>query len=209
VSGTVFEIVAQRPVPIQSRVSFEYRKPNESFSTGGMVSADDGSFVLEHVSSGTALTLRAAASIGSWREQPCGVNTLVRSDTRLDIELVQTGTTGVTTGSPVLSGLVYEMTPAGRRPIADADVAYVSGCSGLAEVYARTDGQGRYSFCRLPSGPGCVIAGLERYGGRWFAERQIGTNIQGDAVLDIELVGGEPPPSIRSVIASSLRTALR
>jgi hypothetical protein len=34
-----------------------------------------------------------------------------------------------------------------------------------------------------------VIAALERFGGPWFGERQISTNIQGDAVLDIELVG--------------------
>jgi hypothetical protein len=151
--------------------------------------------VFEHVLSGTAIRLRGNAS-GAWRNQPCAVDAVIRSNTVLDIELVADGGRGVSAGSPTLTGVVYEMTAAGRKPIPTADVALIAGCSGLLAPYTRTDAEGRYAFCRVPRGSACIFAALERFGGPWFSERQVPTAVNGDTVLDIELKPGTPSFSL-------------
>ena len=193
VSGAVFDQIGQARVHLSSQVWFEYHQPGDSFWTGGSRSASDGRFSFEHVVPGTVLKLSARAH-GDWRNQPCAVNAVVNGDLSLDLELVRPGSTGITAGAHRLGGVVYEMSASGRQPIADADVAFVSDCSGLQDVYARTDGSGRYAFCRVPAGSGCLSAGLERFGSRWFTARRVPVQIQGDVVLDVELTEGTPSP---------------
>jgi hypothetical protein len=190
-SGVVFEQTTQGPIPVSGRVAYNYVRPGQSFGTGGDVVALQGQFVFEHVLSGTAIRLRGNAS-SVWRNQPCAADAVIRSNTVLDIELVADGARGVTAGSPTLTGVVYEMTAAGRKPIPTADVMLIAGCSGLGAPYMRTDAEGRYAFCRVPRGPVCVFAALERYGGPWFSERQVPMTINDDTVLDIELRPGTP-----------------
>lgn len=193
VSGTVFEQTAQGRADLSSQVWFEYHQPGDSFWTGGSRSASDGRFSFEHVVPGTVLKLSARAH-GDWRNQPCAVNAVVNGDLSLDLELVRPGSIGITAGAHRVGGVVYEMSASGRQPIADADVAFVSDCSGLQDVYARTDGSGRYAFCRVPAGSGCLSAGLERFGSRWFTARRVPVQIQGDVVVDVELTEGTPSP---------------
>ena len=115
---------------MSGRVTYNYVRPGQSFGTGGQVVALQGQFVFEHVLSGTEIRLRGNAS-SVWRNQPCAVDAVIRSNTVLDIELVADGARAVTAGSPTLTGVDYEMTAAGRKPIPTADVALIAGCSGL------------------------------------------------------------------------------
>jgi hypothetical protein len=192
-SGTIFEHSAQGQVPLESFIFFDYVRPGDSFSTGGSANASDGRYLFEHIPSGTSIRLRAHVLHVGWRSQPCAAQAVVRSDLVLDIEVVRPGAAGVTSGSPTVTGVVYHTTPGGRVPIPDADVSFTQGCRGLRTPYTRTDSEGRYAFCRVPAGGGCVVAGVERYGGQWFSERQVTVSVSGDVVRDIELVAGEPP----------------
>ena len=83
----------------------------------------------------------------------------------LNVELVPWRSRQLTRGSlsPSLSGMVFEMTPEGRRPVADAWIAYDALCMLLdpdnggtmlevSEAAQRTDADGRYELCRLPVG---------------------------------------------------------
>jgi hypothetical protein len=204
----MFEQTTQGALPVSGRVTYNYVRPGQSFGTGGQVDAPHGQFVLEHVLAGTAIRLRGNAT-SVWRNQPCAVDAVIRSNTVLDIELVAEDTHGITAGSPTLTGVVYEMTAAGRRPIPAADVMLIAGCSGLGAPYMRTDAEGRYAFCRVPRGSACIFAALERFGGPWFSERQVPTAVNGDTVLDIELEPGTPSFSLAGLWTASSPTSDR
>ena len=51
---------------------------------------------------------------------------------------------------PALRGIVYEMTPAGRQPVAGAQV-YLEFLFEIVAATTTTDENGRYSLCNLPS----------------------------------------------------------
>jgi hypothetical protein len=192
-SGQVFEQSPQGRIPLDGFVYFDSVRPGDSFTTGGNVTTTAGRYLFEHVPTGTSIRLRAQALHVGWRNQPCAAQTVVQSDMVLDIEVVRPGAAGVTSGSPIVTGVVYQTTPGGRVPIPDADVSFTQGCRGLRTPYTRTDGAGRFAFCRVPTGGGCLVAGVERYGTQWFDERQVPVNVSGDVARDIELVPGEPP----------------
>jgi len=94
-----------------------------------------------------------------------------------------------------LSGVVYELTPAGRRPIAAASV-YCELCGEQTHTWATADDNGFYHFSGdLASGGGVWLArcptacptilqvGHEGFEGRWTE-----VLIDGDTTFDIELV---------------------
>ncbi|HET9866083.1 MAG TPA: hypothetical protein VFQ06_02230, partial [Nitrospira sp.] len=75
----------------------------------------------------------------------------------IEIELVRRGQQPRILVSPSLSGVVVETTPAGPRPAADMAVLYSSNRHDGADVYTRTDAEGRYGFWNLPIGGGHVL----------------------------------------------------
>jgi hypothetical protein len=87
-----------------------------------------------------------------------------------------------------LSGVVIE-TSHGRRPVGGTPVLYSTYGHDGADVYTRTDANGHYNFCRLPLGPGYVLAGCAGAVTPFPAFR--GTNvpveINGDTVLDVDI----------------------
>ena len=88
-------------------------------------------------------------------------------------------------GSPTLSGVVFEATPEGRRPVASVPVWYFSfGPHDSTDVYTRTDTTGRYNFGGLPLSPGEVHAGCSPAD---VVKNRFPVDIHRDTVLDLDV----------------------
>ncbi|HSC27175.1 MAG TPA: hypothetical protein VLD67_07875 [Vicinamibacterales bacterium] len=179
----VFEQTPAGPQPVPSpRGMFYFHRPGDSYSTGnGFVAGEDGRHVFPHIPHGTEVKVRADKSS---YHQPCSVGSRVVGNSTLRLELVRPGSQPGVWVSPILSGMVYRTTPQGREPVIGQAIGYIANCRGLVEAYGRTDGNGRYAFCRLPRGPGCVDTywGFESEFGK-----QVLVNITGDLVVDIDI----------------------
>ena len=154
VSGTVLDGAASEPRAVP--VSFvDYLV--DSGSALGRVPVDaNGRYTIPNVPGGSRIRVTA---IGTSLKQTCGAYALVEGDTSLDIDLVRPGTRGRRHRTPTLSGVVFETTAAGRRPVAATPVVYYSVFRGTFDVYTITDAEGRYEFCGLPLGAGDLLAG--------------------------------------------------
>jgi hypothetical protein len=123
--------------------------------------------------------------------QQCVARATIQGDTSLDIALTAAGNLAVepsliktaTAGSRTVSGVVYEITPAGRRPIENASVGWEAFLD-VVLAYTTSDSAGRYLLCGLPDGR---INGI-------YAERQgsynpsyVSVDQGGDIVVDIEI----------------------
>jgi hypothetical protein len=115
--------------------------------------------------------------------QPCPANVAMPSaDTQRDIEVVRSGSPGFKYDSPTLSGIVYESTADGRRPLPHTRVLYSIDESGGFDAYTDTDADGRYILCRIPRGNGRLGAGDCNDAVFWFP-----VNVNGDMVVDTDL----------------------
>ncbi len=131
---------------------------------------------------GRVIRLTARAGLGLY--QLCAVHPAVDGDTTADIELVAPGVS-LACGSPTLSGVVFEATPEGRRPVASAPVWYFSfGPHDSTDVYTRTDAEGRYNFGGLPLSRGVLVAGCSPGD---LVKNRFPVDIHGDTVLDFDV----------------------
>jgi hypothetical protein len=168
--------------------------PYGDYGWSELVSDVNGRFSVPTVFAGRRVKLTAYDGPGSglWNQsgfsQLCAVHPIVDEETTADIELVQSGLLPATYGSPTLSGVIFELST-GRRPVAGTPVLYSSNSHDGADVYARTDANGRYNFCRLPLGPGYVLAGCPGAVTpfREFRFTQVPVEIRGDTVLDVDI----------------------
>jgi hypothetical protein len=104
---------------------------------------------------GAVIHLRA---LGDYPYQPCIATLEVRGDATRDLHVI-TDTrllgaalpAGLLANTPLLSGVVYERTDAGRVPLGDVLIELDPALSGIGQPFARTrtDSQGRYVFCGL------------------------------------------------------------
>ena len=94
-----------------------------------------------------------------------------------------------------LSGLVFELTTTGRIPLEGVQL-YCDSCGeiGIGHTFARTDGNGRYSFSGVYSGNNPIqVNAKEGYeatdgqplGANWTIRNVL---VNGDTRLDIQLV---------------------
>lgn len=120
---------------------------------------------------------------------PCGAAATMNSDAVVDIEVVSSPEAARTIrDSPIISGVVYEMSAGGRRPIAGASVGYEGVCwtGEFPNAWTRTDSNGRYELCRLSPpdvlGGGCITA-FAGGGSGWSGL----LSVRGDMVVDIEV----------------------
>jgi hypothetical protein len=133
--------------------------------------------------------------------QPCvAIATVSGANGEKDIELLDSAVTRPLTAadSPILSGIVYRYTNAGRQPVAGAAIEFEYPAAIVAQTI--TDAQGRYSLCGLPMGRGGLNV--------WLDGLPVGgsiVNISGDQVLDFELFATGERYSISGVL--TLRTA--
>jgi hypothetical protein len=129
--------------------------------------------------------------------QPCAVGFSPKGDFTADISLAADPQQlsahlppGLTLQAPTLSGVVYEQTPNGKRPIADAwvglDGLYGDGVP-LAETL--TDADGRYVLCGVPQREKTALfAFMGEFETRIIAFEQF----QGRATFDIEMTRSAP-----------------
>src|SRR5687767_3709605 len=156
--GVVVEATAQgsRPIPGANIFVVDLIEgPYGDFPWYELTSDMNGRFTLAPAIPGRAVKITAyePPGFGLWNQsglfQVRAVHPTVGRETTVEIELVRVGGQPRTFDSPVLSGVVFETTAAGRRPAADMAVLYSSYNHDGADVYARTDAKGRYSFWNL------------------------------------------------------------
>ena len=115
--------------------------------------------------------------------QPCAATATVSADTVLDIELVSDSTSQPPSkiASPTLSGVVFETTREGKRPVAGAGVA-MEWFPDLPTARTKSDSAGRYLLCSLPTGPIGIWVSKPGY-----QATNVGVRFHGDTVFDIEI----------------------
>jgi hypothetical protein len=115
--------------------------------------------------------------------QPCAaIATVIGASGVANLELVDSAATRPETAadSPVLSGIVYRSTNAGKQPVAGAVIEFEY--PPVIAAMTITDAQGRYALCHVPTGRGGVDV--------WLNGVAVGgsvVNISGDQVLDFDL----------------------
>ena len=195
-AGVVFETTKQGRRPVSGARVFVVdlaEGPYWDFGWSELSSDANGRFST-NVYQGRPVKVTAYSGAGSglWNQsglsQVCAVHPTVNADATVDIELTLPGIQPARWESPVLSGVVFETAPEGRRPAADMAVLYSSYGHDGADVYTRTDTSGRYTFCGIPFGPGYVMPACTRavtpppgYRGTTFS-----VEIRGDTSLNPE-----------------------
>lgn len=119
--------------------------------------------------------------------QACAVHPTIWGETTEDIELVQAGAPPTTARSPTLSGVVFEDTATGRRPVSDLHIGFQSLAQSTDshDAATRTDSDGRYRLCNLQAGfPGLVWVSCGS-----AADQKLLTqiDIRGDTPLDVDV----------------------
>jgi hypothetical protein len=196
-TGVVFETTKQgrRPVPgARVFVVDLIDGPYGDYGWSELLSDTNGRFSLANVFPGRPVKITAYVGplSGLWNQsslfQVCAVHPTINGDTTADVELVQAGILPTTSGSPTLSGVVFE-TSNGRRPVGGVPILYSSNSHDGADVYTQTDADGRYSFCSLPLGTGYVLAGcagaVTPFPG--FRFTKVHVEIRRDTVLDVDV----------------------
>lgn len=135
----------------------------------------------------TSVTVWATASKDGYVQQ-CVAKTTMRTDTSLDVPLTSLANLSVSrprspTGSRSVSGVVFEITPAGRQPVVDAWVGWDALVDWVV-AETRSDAAGRYMLCGLPMEPTSGLFALKvGYSNVSYASVPAG----GDTVVDIQI----------------------
>ena len=118
-------------------------------------------------------------------DQPCAAaaRTVNRDTTTLNIDLVSRThpLPSLASAPPTVSGVVFEMTADGRKPVPGALVTFES-FPDLVTAMTTSDDAGRYSLCMLPVGLGGISAWRSP-----FALTDLAVPVSGSIVLDLEL----------------------
>src|SRR5262249_42081182 len=120
--------------------------------------------------------------------QPCAATVTLGADSSLDIALVSAASLSGASASapmaavsPTLSGVVFESTPEGRRPVEGVDIE-MDWEPDLLTATTRSDAAGRYLLCSLPTGYIGVSAFKPAY-----ETTGVAVQFNGDTVLDLEI----------------------
>jgi hypothetical protein len=163
----------------------------EGYAMGRLPVGADGRYQVSVP--GTAVRVRLKA-VTATSYQPCGVTVTPAQHVVQDIHIVSDSRllggnlpSQLPITGPVLSGIVYELTPDGRRPVPDARVE-LDGLWGLGLVTATTltDADGRYTLCGVAQLPGLTVY-ASKPGYALFEEWR---DLIGRTTLDIELQRG-------------------
>jgi len=172
ISGDVTETSESGPMPVAGAMVMELS--TRAFALTG----EDGSYTLTGL---RAMTTSVSVSKAGYLTQTKPLT--LTGDTRLDIVISRPQTY-------VLSGLVYEVTAAGRVPI-DGVVLYCDGCgSPEGHTFVTTDAEGLYSLSWVPPGV-TYLQVIGKTGFKYDGPIQslgIPITINGNTRFDIELV---------------------
>ena len=121
-SGVVFEGTSAGPRPVLGgHVNFSV----DSRPEGSVFVDSSGRYTISGLPAGRLVRVTAFPSPedgGPRLHQPCPANATLVGGTELNIELVRLGSREFTYGSPILSGVVFETTSEGRRPLGSTRV---------------------------------------------------------------------------------------
>ena len=178
-SGIVTLRTASGAAPLaNARVSgFAIKTTGEGYGIAPVVTDANGRYEFSNVPGGVVVLYPGAPHA----YQPCAdVATVSGTNSVKDLELVDSAVTRPSTAanSPILSGVVYRKTAAGKQPLAGAAIEYEYG--PVPVTATTTDAQGRYSLCQLPAGRGGLnvwLNGVSLFG--------VFVDITGDEVLDL------------------------
>ena len=175
-SGTISEITAAGPAPIEGAHVADTR--NRSF----VVTDDNGRYSIPVM---PAMTI--FVSVTRWGYATETKEIAMSGNTQLDIRLVRMA-------SHILSGVVFEITAAGRVPIEGVDV-YCDSCgSPDGHTSVHTDKNGSYSLAWAMNGVHPLFVTKAGYeirdptGALRDKEGRIVATVDGDTRFDIELV---------------------
>jgi hypothetical protein len=174
-SGTVSEMTASGLTPVVGVMVREEKSRRQ-------VPTDAGGFYHFSLVSGTSSSVTATKAGYDSISRPFTLS----GDTRLDFEVIRTRTY-------ILSGIVFEVTGMGRRPIQHVSV-YCDSCGDpLGHTFAETDADGSYHFSWTNNGSTPLIVRKDGYrlAGNpppGPVEGWIVAPVNGDTRFDIELV---------------------
>jgi hypothetical protein len=98
------------------------------------------------------LVFVAGAGLHAAGQQPCLASALVDKDTTIDVEVLPVGSSSTPppSASPMITGLVYETTSQGRKPVRGVWAHLQVGFTDSWPVAkTQTDDAGRFFFCRV------------------------------------------------------------
>ena len=154
VSGTVWIHDASGVRPYAGASMFAWVEMNRSQGPMGRAVTDsDGRYLFRPQ---TGSVLRIFANYPEY--QPCAVTLDVSGDLTHDVHIVsnrdQLGARlpqALLSQSPTLSGVVFEITPEGRRVLSDVHVMFdfTGGAAEVVTASTLTDSDGRYVLCGL------------------------------------------------------------
>ena len=131
------------------------------------------------------------AYVKAWKDgyvQQCAVSVTLQGDVSLDLSITAFGDV-LTSGLPTapnarhISGVVYEVSGDGRRPLPNAWVGWEGILDGVF-ADTRTDAQGRYRLCGMPTGRVDALFAV-----RLNSNRPVYLSVEpgSDAVVDFEV----------------------
>jgi Carboxypeptidase regulatory-like domain len=158
-SGVITDRMSARPIPgVQVAIWPEPAPTTGSgWSPGFGVTDATGHYKISNWPDWTGTAWVQASKDGYM--QQCVATATIQSDTSLDIALTpisnlavekSPATTGAV-GSRTVSGIVFEVTPDGRRPVENASVGWEHFLDFVV-AETRSDSAGRYLLCGLPEG---------------------------------------------------------
>ena len=181
ITGSVVERTPDglRPLP-DFRLWAWVQYPNGNGYSAGIRTDADGKYVL--------LTLPDAFIVlhagGSGYDQPCASTLrLASNDAQATVEIVSENAPVYDPDPPppAIRGVVYEMTPDGRSPVAGARV-FVETLFEIVAATTMTDKLGRYSLCRLPT-TGTYVTPVKT----GYALKGTDVALSGVVTLDLEM----------------------
>lgn len=184
-SGSVFETTSGVRRPISGArvlVTDVIEGYYGNYPPNDLLSDANGRFSIARLAVGRAVSVVATVGVFPPKfglYQVCAVHPTITADTSVEVELVAPGAIPETFDSPIVSGVVFESSPEGRRPVADLSVSYVFGDGDGTDAYTLTDANGRYSFCRVPPGRGYLFVDCTK---------GFPIEIHGDATVDVEVM---------------------
>ena len=156
-NATLSGVVAENGHPVEHafvNVQFSCGSGCSS-QTGGMTDGA-GRYVVARLPDGAPVW---ATAYKDGFVQQCAATTVMRAGGSLDLQLtaianLSTAQPPSGAGSRTVSGTVFESTPAGRRPVADALLSAYSEALYYADpvAFTRSDAAGRYWLCGLSQG---------------------------------------------------------
>jgi hypothetical protein len=165
VSGTVWVHGPGGVTPAREGAVFGWIEAERSGRTTGRVPVgSDGRYIFNI----PVNTTRVRVNRGITGYQPCAVTREptgnVSADTHIVTDPQQLGANlppELMAQGPTLSGVAYEQTASGRRPLANVWVT-LDGLDGLGLLIADTltDSEGRYVLCSVPHLPGLSLLAL-------------------------------------------------